>query len=171
MNQTSTMVIRLDPKNALDSTSSILISVPRHYANDIVTNSQLPIVTNMNCVNYSAGVTTSPVCIGNNAYFSITVSNLLTAQTSSLFSFGVKQMISPPTLQASDTFTIYSYSGSNQVDTCTVYATSLLPNVFTNIAINPIEVMYVNTIVGLKIDLTLSDFMNNFDDIQIIFPS
>lgn len=172
VNQTSTMVVTLDPKNGLDSSSSILVSVPRHYTNDIVATSQLPVTNSMSCVNYSSGVTAAPTCVGNNVYFSITASNVLTAATTTSFAFGVKQMVSPPTLQSSDSFTITSFSGTYAIDTCTVYATSLLPNVFLNLAITPIETMIVNTdVIGLKIDMTLADFVNTYDDFQIIFPS
>lgn len=63
---TSTMVITLDPKNALDSTSSIYVDLPMRWTQDIVTGSRLPITTTMICVNYSAGVAASPTCAGNN---------------------------------------------------------------------------------------------------------
>jgi hypothetical protein len=81
-------------------------------------------------------------------------------------------MVSPPTLQPSDSFTINSFSGGGyQIDTCTVSASSLQANLFTSVTITPITTMTVNTNVGLRFDLVLSDFCNAFDDIQITFPS
>ncbi len=172
VNQTSTMVVTVDPKNGIDSTSSIVITMPRHYTNDIVVTSQLPLTTNMVCVNYSSNVVSSPTCVGSTGAFTITVSNMVTNAVSNTMMFGVKQLVSPPTLQPSDTFVINSYSGGGyQIDTCTVYATSLIANPFTSVTITPITTMTVNTNVGLRFDLVLSDFCNNFDDIQITFPS
>lgn len=77
----------------------------------------------------------------------MTASNVLTAQTSSTFSLGIRQVGSPPTLQPSDPITIISYSGSYQIDTCTVYVSNLLPNLFTSVAISaaPTQTMTVNT--------------------------
>lgn len=66
VNQTSTMVITVDPKNALDSTSSIYIDLPMRWTQDMVTASRLPVTSTMTCVNYSSGVTASPTCAGNN---------------------------------------------------------------------------------------------------------
>lgn len=39
VNQTSIMYVRLDPNNALDSTTYITVTIPRHYTNDIVPTS------------------------------------------------------------------------------------------------------------------------------------
>lgn len=82
-------------------------------------------------------------------------------------------MTSPPTLQPSDAITIKSYSGTYEIDTCTIYPSSLLPNVFTSISITaaPTQTMTVNTEFGFVVNLGLPDFANNNDDIQIIFPS
>lgn len=171
VNQTSALVLTLDPKNSLSSSATILISTPRHYTNDILTTSQLPVASSMVCANYSSGVATTPTCAGNTVLFTITASNLLTATTSTSFSFGVKSMVSPPTLQPSDSFTITSYIGSYQVDTCTVYATGLIANTLTSVVITPLSTMTVNTNVGLRFDLTLADFCNEYDDLQITFPS
>lgn len=171
VNQTSTMVLTLDPKNSLSSAATILISTPRRYTNDILTTSQLPIASSMVCANYSSGVATTPTCAGNTVLFTITASNLLTATTTTSFSFGVRSMMSPPTLQPSDSFTITSYIGAYQVDTCTIYATGLIANTLTSVVITPISTMTVNTNVGLRFDLTLPDFCDQNDDLQITFPS
>ncbi len=171
VNQTSTMVLTLDPKNSLSTSATILISTPRHYTNDILATSQLPVASSMVCANYSSGVATTPTCAGNTVLFTITASNILTATTTSSFSFGVKSMTSPPTLQPSDSFTITSYIGSYQVDTCTIYATGLIANTLTSVVITPLSTMTVNTNVGLRFDLTLPDFCDQYDDLQITFPS
>lgn len=160
VNQTGAMVVTLDPKNALDSTATVLINAPRRWTNDIVATSQLPITTTMICANYSANVASSPTCAGNNVFFTITVSNLLGASTSSAFSFGVRSMVSPPTLQPSDSFTIVSYINGYQVDQCTVFVSNLLANSFLNVVVTPLSTMTVNTNVGLKFDLTLADLCN-----------
>ena len=139
VNQTSTtMVITLDPKNALDSFSSILVDLPARWTNDIVAASRLPVTTTMICVNYSSSVVSSPTCAGNNVQYSVTVTNILAAPTTASFAFGIRQMSSPPTLQPSDAIIITSYSGIYEVDSCTVFASGLIPNTFTNVAMNPI---------------------------------
>lgn len=80
-------------------------------------------------------------------------------------------MLSPPTLQPSDPYVISSWSSTgDQIDTCTVYASNLLPNLFRSVTIS-LSTMTVNANAGLQIQLVLSDFSNNYDDIQIIFPS
>lgn len=150
VNQTSTMVITLDPKNALDSTSSLFVDVPNRWTNDINTASTLPVAASMQCVNYSAGVSAAPTCAGNFLYYSITVSNVLTASTTSSFAFGIKQFTSPPTLQPSDVITITSYHGNDPVDTCDVRVSSLIPNPFSNLVVTSFESMTVNTDAGLK---------------------
>ena len=164
------MVITIDPKNGFDSSSYIAITVPRRYTNDIVTTSQLPVTSSMVCVNYTLSFL--PYCIGDATTFIITATNLVSSTRTTSFAFGVRQMVSPPTLQPSDLFTINSFSGGGyQIDTCTVFASSLQANLFTSVTITPITTMTVNTNVGLRFDLVLSDFCNAFDDIQITFPS
>ena len=166
------MVITIDPKNGFDSSSYIAITVPRRYTNDIVTTSQLPVTSSMVCVNYTSSVLASPTCIGSTTTFIITATNLVSITRTTSFAFGVRQMVSPPTLQPSDSFTINSFSGGGyQIDTCTVFASSLQANLFRSVTITPITTMTVNTNVGLRFDLVLSDFCNAFDDIQITFPS
>lgn len=160
VNQTSTMVLTLDPKNSLSTSATILISTPRRWTNDILATSSLPVTASMSCVNYSTGVTATPTCAGNTVLYTITASNVLTATTTSSFSFGVRSFVSPPTLQPSDSFTITSYLGSYQVDTCTAFVSGLIANTFTSILITPLSTMTVNTNVGLRIDLTLADFCN-----------
>ncbi len=160
VNQTSIMVINVDPKNSLGSTSSILVDLPTRWANDIVSTSTLPITSTMVCVNYSTTVSASPSCAGNTVSFTVTASNLLSASTTNSFSFGVKNFISPPTLQPSDSIIITSYIGSYQVDTCTVFPSGLIANPFSAIAVTALSTMTVNTNVGLKFDLTLADFCN-----------
>lgn len=150
VNQTSTMVITLDPKNALDTTSSIFVDVPNHWTNDINTASVVPVTASMQCTNYSAGVSSSPTCAGNTVSYSVTVSNVLTITTSSTFAFGIKLLTSPPTLQPSDIITITSYSGTDSVDTCNARVSGLVPNPFTAIAVSSSESMIVNTDAGLK---------------------
>lgn len=146
---TTTLVVTIDPKNALDSGSTLLVDFSGfsgHWKNDIVTTSRLPITTNMICVNYSSSVTSAPTCAGNNVQYSITVSNMLTASTSTSFAVGIKQMTSPPTLQPSDAITITSYSSDGyEYDTCTVYPSGLIANSFTSVVINSIETFTVNT--------------------------
>lgn len=164
------MVITIDPKNGFDSSSYIAITVPRRYTNDIVTTSQLPVTSSMVCVNYTSSFL--PYCIGDATNFIIVATNLVSSTRTTSFAFGVRQMVSPPTLQSSDLFAINSFSGGGyQIDTCTVFASSLQANLFTSVTITPITTMTVNTNVGLKFDLVLSDFCNAFDDIQITFPS
>ena len=60
-------------------------------------------------------------------------------------------MVSPPTLQASDSITITSFINGNKVDTCTAYVSGLLPNTISPLAITPMATMQVNSNVGLKI--------------------
>ena len=151
VNKTSTMVLTLDPRNALGSSASIVVVVPLHWTNDIQTSSQLPITSSMNCVNYSSTVSTSPMCSGYLANASIVVSSLFTSSINTSFSFGITQMVSPPTLQASDSITITSFINGNKVDTCTAYVSGLLPNTISPLAITPMATMQVNSNVGLKI--------------------
>jgi len=145
VNQTSTLVVTLDPKNQLDAASTILVDLPRRWTNDILTTSQLPITTSMTCVNYSSSVISSPTCVGNNVAFSVTASNVLGSATTSSFAFGIRQLVSPPTLQPSDAIIITSYSGLNEVDTCTVYPSGLIANPFISLTITSVETMTVNT--------------------------
>lgn len=147
VNQTSTtLVVTIDPKNALDSGSTLLVDFSGRWVNDIVTTRLLPITTTMICVNYSSSVASAPTCAGNNVQYSITVSNMLTATTSTSFALGIKQMTSPPTLQPSDAIIITSYTSDGyEVDTCTVYPSGLIPNSFTSVVINSIQTFTVNT--------------------------
>lgn len=57
------------------------------------------------------------------------------------------------------------------VDTCSVYVSGLIPNPFTNLVISPLATMAVNANIGIKFDITLSDFMSLNDIVSVIFPS
>ena len=111
VNQTSTMVITVDPKHTLSTSASIVVALPssRRWTNDISTTNTLPLYSSMTCTSSSPGVSSVPFCSGNIVSFTLTASNLLTSSTSSSFWFGVSNFKSPPTLQPSDLITITSY--------------------------------------------------------------
>ena len=49
--------------------------------------------------------------------------------------------------------------------------TGLDANSFSSVAITPLTTLYVNSEVGLKFSMVLPDYVNNYDDIRITFPS
>lgn len=172
VNQTSTMVLTLDPKNSLTTSSFVVITLPntRKWANDI-SSSNLPLYSSMTCKNYSAGVSSAPACSGDLTAYSITATGLLTASTSASFSFGVVNFRSPPSLQPSDAITITSWTGSSKVDTCTAYVSGLTANSLTSFTITPTSTFYVNSQVPLSFNMAVPDYFNSYDDIRITFPS
>jgi hypothetical protein len=84
--------------NEIGSNTDILINVPLHWSNDVQKNSKFPIASTMLCVNYSMGVTGFPFCYGDKDSQTITASNVLISPTISQFSFGIKNLVSPPTV-------------------------------------------------------------------------
>ena len=124
------MVITVDPQNQLTSGSSITVTLPqsRRWTNDVSTTNSLPLSTVMNCENRSASVSQSLTCAGDLTAYSVKASNLFSSTMTDEFSFGVINFQSPPTLQPSDLLVITSFDGNDEVDTCSVYVTNLIPN-------------------------------------------
>jgi len=89
----------------------------------------------------------------------------------SQFSFEINNFLSPPTLQPADQITITSYISTSKVDTCTVYVSGLIPNPFLSLTITPISTMVVNSKVGIIINMTFADTVDQDDQFQIIFPN
>ena len=168
------MVVTLDPRNQLTSTSSVIIELPqtRRWINDISTSNTLPVSTLMTCTSRSPLVSSSIICSGDLSFFTITASNFLSSGTTAVFSFGVSSFLSPPTLEPSDQMTITSYEGGFQVDQCSVFVSGLIAKPFNSLNISPIGgSMVVNSQVGLQFSIQLSDYVNQVDQCQITFPA
>ena len=172
VNKTSTMIITVNPAHELSTSASIVITMPstRRWTNDISTSNTLPLNSAMGCTSTYSGVSSIPICSGNVISYTITAQTLLTASTSALFGFGVTDFRSPPSLQPSDLITITSYEGTDQVDTCSLYVTGLQENPLT-VSITSTDPLNVNAVRVLKFSFTLPDYINNYDDIRITFPS
>ena len=95
------------------------------------------------------------------------MSNIFSNNVSSSFAIGVNNFLSPPSDQPSDAIIITSYSGSNRVDTCTVYPSGLIPNSFYNFSITPITTMTVNSQVALRFYTVLTAPINYNDYFSI----
>lgn len=81
----------------------------------------------------------------------------------SQFSFQINNFLSPPTLQPIDLITITSYISTYKVDTCTISVSSLVANQFIILSINSIETMIVNQKVGITINMTFADTVDEND--------
>ena len=87
------------------------------------------------------------------------------------FSFGVKNFLSPPSNQPSDSITITSFISTYRVDRCTVFPSGLVPSNFTSFSITPTDTMTVNSLVGLRFNVTLTVTINQNDYFTIVFPN
>lgn len=83
----------------------------------------------------------------------------------------MSNFLSAPSNQPSDAIVITSYSGTYKIDTCTVYASGLIPNSFYSFSIVPLTTFTVNTFVGLRFQMTLSMTINQADTFSITFPN
>jgi hypothetical protein len=90
---------------------------------------------------------------------------------SAAFSFGVKNFLSPPSNQPSDSITITSFISTYRVDRCTVFPSGLVPSNFTSFSITPTDTMTVNSLVGLRFNVTLTVTINQNDYFSIIFAN
>ena len=109
VNQTSTMILILNPTNQLSTSSYIVVTLPqtRRWTNDISTSNTLPLSTSMTCSNITN--TNLPTCTGDLSAYTLTARSLFPSATTDSFSFGVTNFQSPPTPQPSDLITITSY--------------------------------------------------------------
>jgi hypothetical protein len=129
----------------------------------------------MECVNYSLGVEESFFCNGDSINHTILANYILTGTTNSSFSFGIKNITSPPTVSStliSDSFSITSTIDGYSVDTCnTVFVSGLSPNPFYNLAITPTtNPLTIGSTTNIIIDFTVSDSIDQSDVITVIFP-
>lgn len=119
-----------------------------------------------------ANAQTTPICVGNNV--TVTASSIFSGPlgTGQIIRYQINNLISPPTLEDSDTITIISLTNNFEVDNCTTKVSGLKPKQFINLTIEPIDgVMKVNEKVGIAINMTFSDTVNEFDSFRITFPN
>ena len=90
---------------------------------------------------------------------------------SSAFSFGVKNFLSPPSNQPSDSITITSFISTFRVDRCTIFPSGLVPSNFSSFSITPTDTMPVNSYVGLRFNVSLAVTINKNDYFSIVFPN
>ena len=107
----------------------------------------------------------------NESSSTITVSNIFSGSTSSAFSFGVLNFLSPPSAEPSDIISITSISGTANIDTCSVYATGLTPASFSNFSISAAGTMVVNSYIGVRSSFTLLSSISQTDTFLLTFPS
>lgn len=100
VNKSSTMIVTLDPKNSLDSSSYLTVQFPtlRRWVNNINTGDTIALANSMVCNNQSTNVAASPGCSGDLGTFLVYVTSLFTTTVSTSFSFGITALKSPPTL-------------------------------------------------------------------------
>ncbi len=83
----------------------------------------------------------------------------------------MKSFLSPPSDQPSDSIVITSYSGTSKIDTCSVYASGLIPNNFYSFSITPTSTLTINTLAGLRFSAFLAVPINQDDYFSIEFPT
>jgi hypothetical protein len=121
-----------------------------------------------------ANAQATPVCIGSYTAFSVTASSIFSTVLGNgqIIRYQINNFISPPTLEDSDTITITSLTNNFEVDTCTTKVSGLKPKQFINLTIEPIDgIMKVNDKVGIAINMTFSDTVNELDSFRITFPN
>ncbi len=93
-------------------------------------------------------------------------------QTGKTIRYQINDFFSPPTLDDVDPIRITSLNNGFEVDTCTTKVSGLKPKPFTELTIKPIDgVMKVNDRVGIAIEITFSDTVNENDTFKITFPN
>lgn len=92
------------------------------------------------------------------------------ANTSSVFSFSINGIRSPPTGEPLDAITITSTINGSAIDTCTAYVSGLQPKVISNFTITGSSTMPVNTQGFLRLQFTLPDWISQTDILILTFP-
>ena len=76
------MVVTIDPQYQIGA-GLVVVSLPTHWTNDIVTSSRLPVTNLMSCVGYSPLIAPVLTCFGNESVYTITILLSLSAMTMS----------------------------------------------------------------------------------------
>ncbi len=114
-------------------------------------------------------------CAGDFSPYGIRASNILSSSLAvgSTISFSVDNFRSPPTTvpSSSDSITVTVYNSAGfQINTCTTTPTGLTPRALTDISIQPVTSIPVNSVSSIRFDFTLTDRINNLDTFRITFP-
>ena len=109
----------------------------------------------------------SPV---NRAY--ITVTGLTSTSLSSAFSFSIQSVLTPPTVESSDTVVISSQqSDGSKIDTCTTVVSNLSPILFQTAAFESLTNTTVQSTFNGRVALSIAKPFAYYDTVVFTLPS